>query len=315
MKFNTGDFIIVKPEVGKPFLVRGKTWDKKNAVGYIEKSLNDTENTPKTTVFKSSEVVANLGKDPNTGTVFGVKVEPLIKIHETKAFGNLLQFVKMPLEFEKRMLSRMFKCRKVLKGKGLANVKYTLEFRPKKGKWAGTYYPAKQKIDIRPSFDWSDKDIDYVFYHEHSHALWFQLLSNKRKLKWINLYHEHVEIKEAGAQELKTMHEELVTNGDLKSFTKDLDDEGKTTLRAIFKYIRNVHKLTPSHISSMIFHQEDFFHLWPDITKVGKPEVHITEYSTVSPEEFFAEAFSLYMVGKKLPADVKFLLEKTLSTI
>jgi hypothetical protein len=314
MKFATGDFIIVKPPVGKPVLLRGKEYDKKASTGYIESSLYDAEGTPTTMTFEAREVVANLGKRPTTGTAFGVKVEPFIKAHDTNSFGRVLQFIEMPEEFEKRLLKRGFKCWKQMKERGLGDIKFQLEFRPKKGKWAGTYYPRRAPLpvmDIRPDVQWSDMDIDLVYYHEMGHAVYFQKLSEKGRTRWVNKYHDLVTIREAGNQELLTMRQDLVDHGDVKTFAKELDDEGKETFKSVLKYIKNVHKLTAQQINGMIHTGDEIKHLWPDITHMGTPEVYLTEYATVDAEELAAEAFSLYMVGKKIPADLKVLIEKT----
>lgn len=314
MNFEKGDFIIVKPELSKPMLVRAVECNGKKSRGITEKSF--VLGKPEYITFSAKkEVIANLGHDPKPGSAFGVKVQPLKETLQTNAFGDIQVFLDLSEDFKKLLLKRLFKMKKHLGNNGVHSLEFTLELRPKKGKWAGYYTSGKgiERMTLMPSDDWDTEMIDYVVAHEHGHAWWSQRMSDKRKLRWVKKYHDLVKVQEAFDKELNQMLDDIVTVGDIRSYSKDIDADTKEVLKSVFAYVKRVHKLTPKHLNALILNQDDVSAMWPSSTQIGKPEVYLTEYATTNPEELFAETFAYHMVGKKIPKDLAALMEKSLA--
>jgi hypothetical protein len=313
MKFGNGQFLVVEKEDGKRILVRGKDYLGKSSVGYTEKSL--IEGKPELIKFSAKkQVIANLGLFPAYGSAYGCRVEPWVKNIPTKNMGDIKQFVVLDAPFENRVLKSLWRTRSLLKEHGVSGLEFGLELRPPKGKYAGWYKSGKGEhtMCVMPKSDWENDELDYVFAHEHGHAWWYQKMGEKRRLRWVRKYHKLVSVRETFDKELKQMLEDAQAVGDLRSYAKELDEDGKSVLKSIYQHVKRIYKISPVHLNLMVLNQEDISHLWPTVTQVGKPEVHLTEYATVSPEELFAEAFAFYVMGKKIPKDLIELVEKSL---
>lgn len=314
MKFKKGDFVIVKQDMSRPLLVRATEFNGRDSKGITEKSV--VLGRHETLTFSAKkDVVANLGNRPRAGSYFGIKVEPFLRHIDTNGYGEIKVYCELDAPLERRLLRSMFKAKKTLKKHGVHGIKVKVEFRNPKGKYAGYYRTFSKGDDIltlMPDNMWTSDMCDYVVLHELGHAVWFQKMGQKRKLRWVKKYHDLVKVREAYEKELKQMLSDIVSIGDIKSYVKDIDDETKEILRSVYSYIKRVHKINTRHLNDLILNQDDVESMWPTATQVGKPEIYLTEYATTKPEELFAEAFSYYMTGKKLPKDLNHLIEKSI---
>lgn len=266
---------------------------------------------------KLNEIVANLGKNPKPGSVFGVKVEPLYEVIEadlSKFWGETRVYQNMNPDQLKQLRKNLFAVEKELKAQRLPVLPLELEVRNASGSNLGMYkYHPKGDVDtviVRPTVD---VDFTYIMSHEYAHGIWYRHMTPKMHMSWVRMYHEAMVLKSIPKGELKGILDELVTEGDLTSYAKSVDEETVIILKAIIRHIKQVHSIDRHHINLMLHIGEDISDLWPSEIELGEKQTIVSTYAKKSPEELFAESFSLRFSGKKLPQKVGDLLTKTLS--
>lgn len=321
MNISKGDFLIV--DNGKKILIKvrevdGKTVSginqtmKRNKEGKYEKRLPIT--------VKTSEVVVHLGKSPRPGKVYGVQIEPLHQRVDTQTCGEILFFRDMPekeVSMTKKMLIRTYK---ELAKMRLGGVPAQIEVRPAEGKYAGWYHflPKAEEdvLCIKPNFaTQTPADLKYVIAHEYAHGIWFRMLHPNNMSKWIALYDKHMALTASDEDDLNEVFQEVMDVGSIRDYMKDCDEETLLVVKACLKHIRSVHGIDKKHLDQLIRSGHNIEEYWPSYVEFSEKNVIVSEYAQKSPEEFFAEAFSFNFVGKKLPKDVKDLLNKSLSQL
>lgn len=284
----------------------------------LDHTLADEE--PKHVEYDDSNLVANLGKKPKSGTAFGVKIEPFVSGQETK-YGALL-FYRTLNDLEKKALKNALTTTYDTLGEMRLNIfpLTSLQVRPKRGKYAGHYKFKRGRsgttdhVVLHPESFEDVKYNTYVLYHEYAHAIWFKLVSNRTKARWIRLYRKRLELSNILKERLEPMLEELMAfSGSLREFYKELDDQDRLVFKEVLMHYRRYHKMTPADLD--ILHVDDseaFASMWPKRTTLVEEKPDLSEYSLTNVDEFFAEAFAFSMTGKKIPKDVQKALDVTL---
>lgn len=320
---NKKDFAVVELE-GKNLLVKVAATEGKSYIGSTQRMSrrsDGTYETRKKITFRRKDVLVNLGPSPKNGKVYGVTVEPLRERVETNTCGEILVFAKLDSKELSRVKTALVKSYKFLDKKGLLKVQPALEIRPPSGKYSGTYqvFPkaTSDLLVLYPNFETMDDDyLRYAILHEYGHALWFRCLSDRSIASWIQLYAKHTALNACDEDDLSSMLEEIVSAGSIKDFLRSADDEEtKLQVKAILRHIKNLHSITQKHLDKLLRLNEDISSYWPSFVEFSEKNFIISEYAATEVEEFFAEAFSFALTGKKLPKDVKKLLDKSLNRL
>ena len=315
MEIKVGDYLVLKIVAGKNALAKccavAKDGSRYKAV------LETTSDKPEPPVeFKAKEVVANLGHSPNSGSVYGVKVEPVRERLEHPFWNEVQIHHQLDDQKRKTLKTALASVHTKLKAQHAPKLALTTEIRTQTGTQAG-YYKYRPKADtdvlcVRLDDDMSD--LEYRFSHEYAHGIWYRNFTPQMKFAWIDLYHTAVEITAYSESDLKSLLEDLKSAGDLRTFVKDNADDN-LVIRAIFRHIKTTHSMEKSHFEMALMLGHDIDHYWPSAMELGDKQTLLTTYAKKSPEELFAEAYSLKFIGKKLPSKVDALLTKCLSRL
>lgn len=322
MKIAKGDFIVAEApkkglfkvteigEDGRLAVISQST--KRNSEGKFEKKLK-IDVSPK-------QVLTNLGKAPHAGTVYGVKIEPLYRRESTNLAGDILFYVNMKdaeVEKVKKLAIRFYK---KLKEKRLRMSIPEIEIRTPQGKYAGYYkFMPRAEADvlcIKPSLDTMPaQEIEYYFAHEYAHGIWFRHMTDGNVVKWIQMYDKHMALREVDEADLNEVLEEIIAAGSFRDWKRNAEEEDQQIGRACLRHIKHVHGIDKNHLESLLRQGQSLEDYWPTFVEFSEKGVIISEYANKSPEEFFAESFAFWFVGKKLPADVQKLLDRSLSQL
>lgn len=310
-----GDYIILNVVIGKRVLAKcvAASEDGKKFKASIETAKTEPEPPIQ---FKASEVVANLGHSPNVGSVYGVVVEPIRERIESPFWGELQIHYELDDAKRKTLRRIMSEVQAKLKATKIPQLNLVTQIKTQTGSIAGMYrYKPKSETDILcVKMDEEMSDLAYRFAHEYAHGIWYRHFTPKMRMAWVNMFHNAVTLSSYSNKDLKSLLEDLKTNGDLRSFMKENPDD-LPTLRAIFRFIKQTHSMERNHFEMALMLGEDVDQYWPTQIELGAKETILTPYATKSPEELFAEAYSLNFICKKLPGKVSDLLTKCMSRL
>lgn len=313
MEIQIGNYVIVNI-VGKRVLLKttAATKDGKRFKGRKEQE-GDKEETME---FQLKEVVANLGNSPTPGSAYNVKVEPLREHLEAKWFDEVKVYHPLNDKRRARMKGYMQDFTKKLEKKRLPEIPTTLELRTQSGTMMGFYkYRPKAETDLMCiKLDDELSDMEYRFAHEYAHGLWYRHFTAQMRMAWINLFHSAVAVTAYTNKELKNLLDDLKTNGDLRAFMKDNPDD-LPVLRAILKHIKVTHAMERSHFELAMTLGQDIDQYWPSAVELGEKNQLVSKYAMKSPEELWAESFSLQFIGKKLPSKIEVLRDKCMARL
>lgn len=315
------------------FKVTGSTGDGREVHGRVERNPHIKEVTVSA---QRNEVLLNLGKHPKPGKVYGFDLGRLyLGSREHHAFGEF-HFFTNPEEKTTESLWNSLDTvsEKLTKHRlaGLLELPCVFEVVPKHGKHSGLYTHPKnlEKTPAQLSISVGEEILEhasignytYVVLHELGHLMHFQCLAEYPKLnaQWVELFSSTIGPTYVEAERCLEIGKTLLANTEmgLRGFHSEADEDTKGDLKLILKWLREIKGVTSKEIDLLL--QADtksatkaFKANWPvvDIMSKGLKPV-ITEYATVNYRETFAEAFAFYMCGKKLPAEVTELVEKSI---
>ena len=309
-----GDYVILNFVIGKKILGKCVAVSKDGTRGKVK--LENVDDSEPAAEFKTSEVVANLGNSPNAGSVYGIKVEPVRDTLEHPFWGTI--YLHHPLDEAelKQFKKALHTVSQKFKSMHLPNNAIETRVKTQSGKMLGYYkYRPKAECDVLAvMLDPDMSDLDYRLSHEYGHSLWFRNFTPKMQMAWINLYHEAVQVSSYSDSDLASLLSDIKTSGDVRGFAKENPDEAPV-LKSIFRHIAQTHAMSRSHFEMALALGEDIDRYWPSSIELGEKQTILTEYAKRSPEELWAEAFSLSFVGKKLPSKISALLDKCLRTL
>lgn len=320
MKAEKGDYCLVKAGASNAKeLIRILTEDAGKYSGKLDrpKKSDDGSGDTVTLEFGRKDIICNFGKSPSPGAAYGVKVEPLLKTEPDPYWGEIRIYKKMEEVETLAVMDQLKTFKLALKEKRHRIVKPLLELRAPSGKMAGRYkYRPKEEQDILTAMVPEDKtDFQYVLAHEYAHGLWFRSLTKQSRLRWVKLYHEYITLLDSDERDLEKLLDEVHTAKSISAGLRAVDDDEKLLFKECIKHISRVHGLNKTHLDMMLDADDSLTDLWPQQIELSEKEVLVSDYARKSPEELWAEAYSFWFIGRKLPKVVQALVEKTLTRL
>lgn len=268
------------------------------------------------------DLVSVLGRNPVFGTSYGQKIEPFLKTIEVDGWGQLHLFVKLQDEDRDALKTGLKKALSKLKYHGLTGfLPVDIEVRNPRGRWAGMYqFQPKEERDTILLHPKAWQNVPLLLLHEAAHGVWFRLMGKKAKSKWIELYHHYVKVKDCDSRVVR----ELRTNfcgqdvEGIKDFRGQLEEDVVPVFDACIEHIQTHHSLNVKALDMLILSGDGKFvsNLWPTSQVLHTDyEYPVSEYAATKPEEFFAEAVSMYLTGTKFPSRISSLIENTLRQV
>lgn len=284
-------------------------------------------------------IVLGLGKRPRAGKVYGFDVSQLyLGSREHDTFGDLHFFTRPEDQAVNALWSALDSVHDRLKKHGLTrllDLPCVYEVVPKSGKYAGKYIhsgdiektPGRIQVSVGEEVleAASLGNYTYVMAHELGHLAHFQCLADYPKLnaKWIELYATTIKPRVIEAERCVDLGKMVMANPEtgLKGFYSEADDETKSEIKLILKWIKEVKGVTVRELDLLL--QADsksaskaFKASWPQVDVVSKDlKPVISDYACKNWRETFSEAFAFYLCGKKLPDPVVELVESSFSII
>jgi hypothetical protein len=286
----------------------------------IEKSLMTDE--PENIQYKPEDVVCNLGPDPRQGSYLGVKVNPYQRTVETKQFGPIHLFCKVP----KEDMTALKKAMKAVHSKFSkeASVSFlplnAINLYPKKGKYAGSYTATAKGGEIKDSIalhpeSYSDAIYnEYLVAHEFAHGFFIRCVPMKIRSKWMALYQKRLKLSSIKKDKLNQLLEDVIASDDgFSAYAKQIEsEEDRLILKEVVGYYKRNHRMTPRDIDLMLaYDSSSMASLWPTSAKLVNERPDISTYSLKNVDEFFAESIAYYFAGKMVPKDVLKAIEFT----
>ena len=312
------DYVIVQ-ENNKRNLIKitGAKKDGKTFYGVHErKRIHDN---PEEIEIQIEDIVANLGKEPVYGSVYGCSTEIYRNKKKLDGWGHVYFYRKMEKEELKELRNSMAAVHKEMQELGLELHPFDTEIRESRGKWAGFYKYRPKKVDgvstdlicLKPkTFD----NLKPLLYHELGHSVWYRRLTPDVQARWILNYHKALELQTVSKKEIDDLVGDFVESRLMcKEFKNTLGERQEMIFEQCLDFVDGTHLLNSHHLDTLIASEHDisgYFNI--DDVKLTDMRLILTEYAQVSPEEFFAEAFSLHMSGSILPKSLRELMEKTI---
>lgn len=323
------DYLIAKVKEGKPFLAQVKEISDRTLV-VIPDLLRYQE--PRTIEITKKDVMVRLGAEPAPGKVYGVDVSNVYrKTFSHEFWGPIHFFVKPDKATIARLKQGLDNTAKKLDKMGLREytTKFQTEIRAEHGKYAGMYKHQpdnKSIVWFAPGKGETQEQMDYIIYHEFGHVLRFNgLMGVKTRARWQKLFQQSITPTVVTKKFLSGLWDHVRLSADaeqsfgsvIKEYEKE-EEQTEANLKALSRWFRQVHHISPSELK-VLWDANDLDtieSLWPlSSIDTSKLSPLISDYATKNVEETFAESFAYYMIGKKLPASVEKLLEKSLSII
>jgi len=282
----------------------------------LEEGRPDPETRQELTI-EPADVILNLGPEPVHGSVHGCKVEPWHQTVDSDFWGQIHFFRKLCKEDKAELKKGMHAAQKALKKHRLsAFLPLDVEVRPAQGKYSGRYKYRQKGTDtltLNPK-DFHPASVPHLVTHESAHGVWFRMVPQHLKAKWVQLYHAYTELTASTPQEIATLREELersnMTVGQFKKASGMTD-----MLKECLDYVKRKHGLTVQHVDILLDSDESVAKYWPKTIQLFDIDIPVTDYSKESPEEFFAESLAMYLLGTKLPSRIEKAIRQTLQKV
>lgn len=311
-KFSLGDYITVSYQDRKSFVqVTKKT--KHICEGVLQKNLPYSSDVIS---FERADVIANYADSPEKMGMEVLRHESVIK-----AVGSINYFVRPTKTLIKEIEKTVSKGYDELEKRALVSFfPINVEVRGEKGKLAGSYTTnMKTDLDTLCFHLLDGQSLRHTFFHEIGHGIFNRLVTkHSTKADWVEAYNELIAVDEITKHDLKRLYKNFVASGmEMREFRKELEEESDTViLKEILAYIKKYHRLSVQDLDILILDSkfDEIRKVWArdPLALTNANTTKISEYAAKSPTELFCEAFAFYMTGKKLPKEIKKLLEKTL---
>lgn len=273
----------------------------------------DRAYNPQSAEFTNKQIIATLGHNPPQGSVFGIHIEPFRRTLEHPDWGDVHWFVNMKKDDKLVLREALTRVAKLLKKRGLfhfvAEGNLNTEIYAPKGKWTGMYICAHRgdvaadKMQLRPKAGIAN---DYTVAHESGHGVWFRLLDEKWRARWVRFYNKFCKEVEHDQELIGQLRDDFIKDEiPIKDFRSQLDPDQTALFDLIIDAIKANHRLTTRHLDMLITngYGEEFRDLWPESVEDTDFEIPVSDYGTTKPEELFAEAFAFWLLGRSIPAD------------
>lgn len=311
-----GDYIIVDVE-GKKKLCK-ITNVKANKAVVADKSSSHSS-TSQFVEYDNSTLLAWLGSNPQSGSVYGVKVEPYYKKLPLDPYERVLFFRKTNKEERHYLLKDLQYCAKKAKAKGFGWIfPLEVEVRNPRGKTYGmaSYYTddsgtEHSLMQLFPH-DFSESMKETIF-HEFGHFIWNARVGENFKALWLELYSSAYDVFKADKKILATVKKDFKDSG--PRITEEYTEEYEEVAEKVLDFIEEYHGLNYKNLCTLYDNGFDIIQYFPTRVQLLKHTTLVTEYADKNVEEFFAETFKLYMTKEHIIPKVESLLKSTLKSV
>lgn len=264
------------------------------------------------------DVLANMGKKPIPGSVYGAAIRPKFGKDSHEFFGDITYYVDVP-ESDKTRFLKMLDVAQAALQRAIGDIPplaLTTEVHPRKGKMIGCFKPGEvSTLSVMPTFGETKSEAIHLLAHEYGHGLWSFNMTPVSRLRWVNLFRSNTQIEVVEGDESDQIRDIVVSNGGIRSAISDSTEETAALIKAAVKHIRDVHGLTAAHLNMMVAEGEDLSDVWPTHIEIGTRSVFVTDYARKSPEELWCESLGYSLAGAKIPKKAEALVRKTLTAI
>lgn len=288
----------------------------------------DDEDTQKE--FRAEDVLANLGKKPEIGSVFGVKVEPFIRKLTLPVIGEVRlyreSFKKQHFDLLKSCCDSVVKLFEKNRMLSWLDTFSHIDLRTKISKYAGSYCYKRTKDGGKTDFitingiSFDDRAyLEYVLTHEFCHGVWFRMVPDHIKVRWSIIYGKRIKRQSFNESDLQRLLKDIQAyDGSIHNFMKEMADENQVTLlKEIYSHIKRVHRLDKKDVDMLVQNNRDALDdIWPEHQDISDQVNDVgSEYALTNVREFFAETMTAHLQGKKLPKDVTNACDATIQKL
>jgi hypothetical protein len=319
--------IVRLADTEQPLLVRLKQ-RRNNLSGILQN--NSTGVAPDELPIQPDEILSVFPHNrPMFGKSYNIYVEPWVKQERLPHWG-LINYYRNLTDTETTNLHKGLQLtyRRLIRK---YNLKYllpmNLEIRNPRGKQIGMYHAPKKSreafTEISPiSFIGSDtlsgaKYIMRIVAHEMGHPCFQLYLSDRYKVRWVQLYHSFNKITTLTLDDLSSMRQSLIRGGaTVQQYRKELDEDARLAFDTVMLWIKKVGRIDARFLNILINQQDDLRSYWPHSKiHLSELQVAVTKYATKNPEEFFCESLALLTLREGLPKTVIKLLTRSLRSV
>lgn len=324
--YHQGEFLIVKAdaESKKCLCVRVRENGKTPRATIEGSKLEDKRDE---ITIDPELVVAVLGPKPPYGRAYGALVEPYRGLEDDELWGPVHFYRKLNNEERKALRLALKKAGKWLVAHKIDGfLPITIEVRHKQGRYSGTYKVSpKLETDLmtlKPE-GFVYQELPSLLIHEAFHGVWFQLVPDALKVRWINLYTYYIKLSTADTQSIERIRRKLeIAHGieecRLRLKERSREDDPLSPLALLdecLAYIDEHYNLDEKHVDMLLHAHKSLKPYWPrHAIDLSKANPIITEYAMTKVEEFFAEAGRVFYEGKA-PKRVRKLMKRTIRRV
>ena len=299
------DKVEVNVEDGTKTLLVGSRYDLKTEDWF-------TDQTPMV------NVVANLGKHPNSGKAYNVEIQTVHRMEETN-LGRLYCYEDVDdiiVEDVKKACEKCYLAARDLYLDNLIPVVIHLKNFPKgtkKRPGRGTIqYRKNATTDLITLYGDFNKFKDeygghdmwcHFLFHELAHMVEKYTFDDEMRARWINLYHNYVEVKEIEEATVLKLQQDWIDSGSLES---DMYEEDEVAaVKEIYKYISSYHKLKRADLTVLHTTNNEEGNteladlIWPSKVDLMNQQMVVTGYAKKSWKEFLCEAFAVQFMKRE----------------
>ena len=256
-------------------------------------------------------VLADVGTNPAFGSVFGVRTETYWKSINHPQWGDVHFWRRLEKDERIVLKEALSEAHALLHRHGLVPKDFWVEFQirnnssSKQGTWkagkAADDVVEPDTIVLCPKGFPDKEELLSLIMHELGHMVWHHFLKKVRIAQWIDFYTQLTKLEHVDVQPIVNAIQSNRPQG-LLDFYLLFEEEQIPAIKQCVKRILELWKLKEHHLDKMLAAGSDVTHLFvgKEIEVCGKQDM-LTEYSQTSPEEMWAEAFSLWITGHKLP--------------
>ena len=281
---------------------------------YTEKESNES--------VDAEAVLLNLGPEPKYGSVYGNQIEPRLKTIAIRNWGELHLYTK--LEHKDALKSALKTVWDKIEAIEVTELfPLELEVRHIRGQKGGEYAYRPDGVDVirlfnLPSLMIDEDEIVYLLCHEVGHGIWYRLLEEDQRARWVNLYAKIFKHEVVGHKEMVKMLRDFSDSGQtIKDFKSELDEDEEPLFDTAINTIKSNFNLSAREINTLVrTNRLNIDDLMPSCSvEFGEPKELLTEYARKDVYEMFCECVAIHMTGKKLPPPVMKVMEKTVPLI
>lgn len=159
-----------------------------------------------------------------------------------------------------------------------------------------------------------EQSIEYIVIKEMMLPLWEYYIPEEQKAKWVSLYTNYSLVKEISPQSLASMCNDLKSEGSVKGYTSNCDEEDKIIFRQALKWCKQTFHIDTKSLDLLLDNGFDIAKIWPPsplhLSSVDTP---VSVEASKSPFNLFASSMAAYInkmdLSEKIEKRCKFTLK------